>query len=87
MDEFKKEFDHDIEYLSDEYEAAEGADVLLILTDWNQFRALDFKRMKELLTQNLVIDLRNLYDPADVTQHGMRYVSVGRPEGVPESNE
>ncbi len=83
MEEFKHEFKHEIEYHSDEYGAADGADVLLILTDWNQFRALDFKRMKSLLTQNLVIDLRNLYDPDDVTQHGMRYVSVGRPEGRP----
>ncbi len=83
MHEFKKDFEHEIGYHSDEYDAADGADVLLILTDWNQFRALDFKRMKSLLTQNLVIDLRNLYDPNDVTQHGMRYVSVGRPEGRP----
>ena len=84
MHEFRKEFEHEIDYGTDEYDVAEGADVLLILTDWNQFRALDFKRMKSLLTQNLVIDLRNLYDPSDVTQHGMRYVSVGRPEGKPE---
>ena len=83
MEEFQKDFDGDIQYCKDEYEAADGADVLLILTDWNQFRALDFERMRGLLTQPLVIDLRNLYDPSDVTQHGMRYVSVGRPAGEP----
>lgn len=85
MEEFKKECPIDIEYCQDEYEAAEGCDLLLILTDWNQFRALDFPRMKGLLNDNLVIDLRNLYDPADVTQHGMRYVSVGRRTGEPKA--
>ena len=84
MDEFRHEFDHDIDYCNDEYAVAEGADALIILTDWNQFRALEFDRLRQILERPLVIDLRNLYEPEDVTRHGLRYVSVGRPDGVPE---
>ncbi|MCG8455754.1 MAG: nucleotide sugar dehydrogenase [Holophagales bacterium] len=82
--EFQKEFEHEIEYCRDEYEAAAGADALLILTDWNQFRALEFDRMRQLLTEPLVIDLRNLYEPFYVAKHGLRYVSVGRPDALPD---
>ncbi|MEM1202424.1 MAG: UDP-glucose/GDP-mannose dehydrogenase family protein [Acidobacteriota bacterium] len=85
MGTFQDEFPHSLEYCDDEYQAAEGADALLILTDWNQFRALEFGRMRQLLARPLVIDLRNLYEIEAVTRHGLRYVSVGRPDGVPES--
>jgi UDPglucose 6-dehydrogenase len=69
-----------IEFASDPYEAARGADFLVIVTEWNQFRALDLERLRTLLKQPLVVDLRNLYEPARVAAAGLRYVSVGRPE-------
>ncbi len=62
------------------YDAAEGADGLVIVTEWNQFRALELKRLHGLLTRPLVVDLRNIYDPAKMRAAGFRYVSVGRRE-------
>ncbi|MEM9409265.1 MAG: UDP-glucose/GDP-mannose dehydrogenase family protein, partial [Acidobacteriota bacterium] len=70
-------------FTGDAYECAEGADALVILTEWNQFRSLDFPRLKELLNEPLVIDLRNIYEPEKVSGAGFRYVSIGRREGVP----
>jgi UDPglucose 6-dehydrogenase len=70
-------------YCADEFEAAAGADCLLILTEWNQFRALALDRMRELLSQPVIIDLRNLYQPAKMAKAGFHYISVGRPDGVP----
>jgi len=67
-------------YCPDAYEAAQGADFLVIATEWNQFRALELDRLRGLLATPLVIDLRNLYEPARVAGAGFRYVSVGRPE-------
>ena len=55
----------DATFCDDAYEAAEGADAVLILTEWNQFRKLELDRLAELLDQPLVIDLRNVYEPAD----------------------
>jgi UDPglucose 6-dehydrogenase len=69
-----------VAYASDPYEAARGADGLVIATEWNQFRALELDRLKDLLKQPLIVDLRNLYDPQRVAAAGLRYVSVGRPE-------
>jgi UDPglucose 6-dehydrogenase len=64
---------------------AGGADALIIVTEWNQFRKLDLDRLHRLLRQPVVIDLRNLYEPETMAAHGFRYVSIGRPEGVPEA--
>jgi len=61
-----------------EYEAAEGADVLVIATEWNQFRNLDLARLEGLLRQPLLVDLRNVYEPEDMAARGFRYVAVGR---------
>jgi UDPglucose 6-dehydrogenase len=60
------------------YEAVEGADVVVILTEWNQFRALDLNRVKQLLRQPVMVDLRNVYRPEDMRARGFRYASVGR---------
>lgn len=68
-----------VTYCSDPYEAAERADALVIVTEWNQFRALEWSRLKELLKSPLVIDLRNIYAPAMVAKEGFEYHSVGRP--------
>jgi UDPglucose 6-dehydrogenase len=70
-------------YTRDAYEAAEGADAVVIATEWNQFRKLDLERLRKLVRGMLVIDLRNLYEPEEMAAEGFRYVSIGRPEGVP----
>ncbi|MGV8948637.1 MAG: UDP-glucose dehydrogenase family protein [Candidatus Paracaedibacter sp.] len=61
------------------YEAMQGADAVLILTEWNEFRALDFSKMAKLLTYPLLIDLRNIYRPEEMVAAGFDYVSLGRP--------
>ena len=61
------------------YEAVEGADALVILTEWDQFRALDLDRVKLLMRKPVVIDLRNIYRPEDMRARGFTYSSVGRP--------
>ena len=68
----------DIEYATDEYDAIEGADALVIITEWNQFRALDMEKVKELLRKPKVADLRNVYEPEDMRAMGFEYVGVGR---------
>ena len=67
-----------IEYAADEYDAIDGADALVILTEWNQFRALDLDRVKELLKSPKIADLRNIYEPKDMRELGFEYVGVGR---------
>ena len=63
----------------DAYDAAEGTDGLIIMTEWNQFRSLDFDRLKGVMKAPVLIDLRNVYDPDRVAGHGFRHISVGRP--------
>jgi UDPglucose 6-dehydrogenase len=74
-----------IEYCPDPYAAAAGSDALVIATEWNQFRALELERLRELLRQPLLVDLRNLYEPERVAAAGFRYVSVGRAEAAPRA--
>jgi UDPglucose 6-dehydrogenase len=62
----------------DPYEAAKGADCLAVLTEWNEFKELDFKRLKKLMRQPLIVDGRNIYDPQRMRDLGFRYLSVGR---------
>ena len=69
------------------YEAMAGADALVILTEWNEFRALDLDRVRSLLKTPLIVDLRNVYDPAAMGAAGFRYVSVGRPPVEPDPGE
>ena len=69
----------DIETCADAYEAMEGADGLVLLTEWNQFRALNLVRVGQLLKQKLIVDLRNIYGPEQMQSYGFRYVSIGRP--------
>jgi UDPglucose 6-dehydrogenase len=61
------------------YDAAEGADVLVIITEWDQFRALDLDRIKLLMNRPVMVDLRNIYNPEDMRARGFAYTSVGRP--------
>ena len=74
-----------VAYAESAYEAAVGADALLILTDWEEFAALDLARIKSLLRYPIVIDGRNLYSREAMQKHGLLYVSVGRPEVELES--
>lgn len=71
----------------DAYHAAEGSDALILMTEWNQFRNLDFERLKILMRQPVLFDLRNVYEPTKVENFGFLHVSVGRPNkgsAVPE---
>ncbi len=67
-----------VEFKSGPYEAADGADCLVILTEWDQFRALELDRIKSLLKAPLVVDLRNVYRPDAMRELGFSYVSIGR---------
>nr|WP_298685031.1 UDP-glucose/GDP-mannose dehydrogenase family protein [uncultured Dongia sp.] len=69
-----------IGYCEDAYQTMEGADVVVILTEWNSYRALDLNRMKDLLKSPTIVDLRNIYRPDEMAQFGYRYVSLGRPK-------
>ncbi|HUO98353.1 MAG TPA: UDP-glucose/GDP-mannose dehydrogenase family protein [Rhizomicrobium sp.] len=69
----------DLDMCADSYDAIDGADGVVILTEWNQFRALDLARVKTLLKRPLMIDLRNIYRPETMAAAGFTYVSVGRP--------
>lgn len=77
MDE-AKHYLPDIEYAHDEYDAIRGADAMIIITEWNQFRALDMEKVKNLLASPKIIDLRNVYEPKDMRQLGFEYIGVGR---------
>jgi UDPglucose 6-dehydrogenase len=67
-----------IQYAADEYEAVAGADALVFITEWNQFRALDMARIRDLMRSPKIADLRNIYDPTDMRELGFEYVGVGR---------
>jgi len=68
----------EIEYAEDEYAAVKDADALVFITEWNQFRALDMSRIRDLMKHPRIADLRNLYDPADMRELGFEYIGVGR---------
>jgi len=78
IEEAKHCLDSGVQFASDEYEAIREADALVIVTEWNQFRALDMKRVKELLKSPKIADLRNIYEPSDMRAMGFEYVGVGR---------
>jgi len=77
MDAARKELP-DLTLCSDAYEACRGAEALVIVTEWNQFRMLDLDRIKALLARPVVVDLRNIYDPAPMRAAGFEYVCIGR---------
>ena len=82
MDEAKKLMP-DLDYCADAYETMLGADALVLVTEWNEFRALDLARVKGLLRAPVMIDLRNIYKPEEMAAAGLVYFSVGRPGGEP----
>jgi len=68
----------DVAFCGSAYECAEGASALVIVTEWEEFRALDFERLKKVMAKPLLVDLRNVYSAEEVTRHGFGYESVGR---------
>jgi UDPglucose 6-dehydrogenase len=68
----------DVSYCEGPYQVATGAHAIVVLTEWDQFRALDFERIKKLVTTPVVVDLRNIYNPAEIRDDGFTYVSIGR---------
>ena len=78
MDEASQYLPAGITYKDTPYQVCEGADALILMTEWNQYRALDFNRIKSLMKESLLIDLRNIYEPEALTEIGFRYVGVGR---------
>jgi UDPglucose 6-dehydrogenase len=77
MEEAKKELTG-IEMVGGPYEVADNADAIVILTEWDQFRALDFERIATQMKKPVMVDLRNIYNPEDLRQDGFTYVSIGR---------
>jgi UDPglucose 6-dehydrogenase len=73
----------DIETCADAYETMKDADGLVLLTEWNEFRALNLVRVGDLLKRRLIVDLRNIYAPAQMREYGFHYVSIGRQEARP----
>ncbi|MCI5122590.1 MAG: UDP-glucose/GDP-mannose dehydrogenase family protein, partial [Candidatus Electrothrix sp. AUS4] len=78
MEEAKKYLPEDVEYVNDAYEACKGVDAVVLMTEWNQYRALDFERLKKGMNTPIFIDLRNVYEPTSLKNMGFSYVGVGR---------
>jgi UDPglucose 6-dehydrogenase len=68
-----------VHYCKSPWEALEGADAMVIITEWDQFRALDLDRVRRALKHPIVVDLRNIYSPEDMAKRGFSYTSIGRP--------
>ena len=77
-EEAKKVLPGGIEYTENAYDAINDADAVILMTEWNQYRALDFDRLKEIMKKPVFIDLRNVYDPASLKERGFTYIGVGR---------
>ena len=84
MERAKDALKGNVEFANDAYEAATGADALLILTEWEEFAALDLDRLRTLVRYPIILDGRNLYEPALMVEHGFSYYSVGRPAALTE---
>jgi len=76
----------DVAYAKDAYDAIEGADVLVILTEWNEFRSLDWARVAQQMKGRAVVDLRNIYQPDHIAAEGFAYYSIGRPAAHPAAS-
>jgi len=83
LNEARRIFGDRIHYHRVNYDALDGADALLIVTEWNEFRRPDFERMRQLMKQSLVFDGRNIYDPGEMRELGFTYYSVGRKKVTP----
>jgi len=79
MPNVKQELGNNINYAQSQYQALEGADALLIATEWSEFRTPDFERIEQLLPSKVIFDGRNLFEVAKLQQLGYEYISIGRP--------
>jgi UDPglucose 6-dehydrogenase len=86
MERAKEVLKSGVDFAADAYEAASGADALLILTEWEEFAALDLDRLRTMVKYPIVLDGRNLYDPQEMVDHGFSYYSVGRPAALTEES-
>jgi UDPglucose 6-dehydrogenase len=68
----------DVDYRTDAYQVADGADALVLITEWNEFRHLDMARVKQLMRRPVIVDGRNIYDPALLKDLGFTYRGIGR---------
>lgn len=75
----KRELKNTVTFSKDPYQAAKGAQALLIVTEWNEFKELDLEKIKKLMKKPIIIDGRNIYDPEKVRKLGFKYTSIGRP--------
>jgi len=80
MSNAQQELGNTIKYAQSQYQALEGADALLIATEWSEFRTPDFERINQLLPSKVIFDGRNLFDVAKLQQLGYQYISIGRPQ-------
>jgi UDPglucose 6-dehydrogenase len=78
MHEARRVLDGKVTFCGRSYEALEGADALIVVTEWNEFREPDFARMKKLLRRPVIFDGRNIYDPAEMRRQGFEYQGIGR---------
>lgn len=69
-----------VHFATDAYDAAQNADAIVIITEWNEFRALDFSRLKSIVKCPVLVDLRNVYSRAEIERHGFGYTCIGRPD-------
>lgn len=76
----------DVTWAKDPYEVAKNADALVIITEWNEYRALDLGKIAGAMKQKRLIDLRNIYKTSEVAPHGFEYISIGRPDIKPDAS-
>jgi UDPglucose 6-dehydrogenase len=81
MHEAKRRLGDRVTFVEHNYDALDGADALVVVTDWNEYRLPDFARMRESLKRPIVVDGRNLYDPRRMRDLGFTYTSIGRSQG------
>ncbi|MEK7578374.1 MAG: UDP-glucose/GDP-mannose dehydrogenase family protein [Patescibacteria group bacterium] len=68
----------EVKFCKDVYEAARGSDCLVVVTEWNEFKELDFVRLKKIMRQPIIVDARNIYEPRELKKLGFRYIGIGR---------
>jgi len=76
-----------VDWAESAYDTLEGADAVVIVTEWNEFRALDLERVRKLMNSPVMVDLRNIYDPAELARRGFAYSCVGRGQGRQEARD
>jgi UDPglucose 6-dehydrogenase len=82
MKEFARGFEGEVEYTKDRYEALIDSDGLVLITEWSEFRMLNYPVMKKLMKQNVIFDGRNIYDPLEVEENGFVYYGIGKVGGT-----